>query len=198
MHFDPFWPFMQLFCLYIQQPCALNKVQYSADWERCHHSHLTPSILKKFPTLHWTRRFITTFTSSCHLPLSWASLIQSIMSLFRCLGRTRVSVQGWGFLCKEFITGCVFTMMSWLHLAQPPSRRTTPCRLSTTACSINSQLPSILEAVHLQPEDAPCRGDREPPIMAPNSPVFRKCWPSCLNLHASSASHSQKHVRPFQ
>jgi len=33
------------------------------------------------------------------------------------------------------------------HLAQPPSWRTTPCRLSATAYSIYSQLLSKLEAV---------------------------------------------------
>jgi hypothetical protein len=31
-----------------------------------------------------------------------------------------------------------------------------------------------------------------PLTTAPNSPALRKCWPSCLNLHASSASHSQR------
>ena len=47
----------------------------------------------------------------------------------------------------------------------PPSRRTTPCRLSATAFSIHSQLLSKLEAV-LQPQhgDAPCRGVRGPLI----------------------------------
>jgi hypothetical protein len=69
------------------------------------------------------------------------------MSLFCCLGRTRVSFQGRGFLCKEFVTGYIFTVRSWLHLAQPPTWRTTPCRLSATACSVYSQLPSILEAI---------------------------------------------------
>ena len=98
-------------------------------------------------SFHRTQRFITAFTSARHLSLSWTSVIQSVTSLFRCLGRTRVSVQVRGFLCKRFVTGYVFTVRSCLHLAQPPSWRTTPCRLSTTAYSIYSQLPSILEAV---------------------------------------------------
>ena len=34
-------------------------------------------IVKKFPTLYGTRRFITTFTDACHLSLSWARSIQS-------------------------------------------------------------------------------------------------------------------------
>jgi len=41
----------------------------------------------------------------------------------------------------------LLTVRSCLHLAQPPSRRTTPCRLSATTYSVYSQLPSILEAV---------------------------------------------------
>ena len=35
-------------------------------------------LVKKFPALHGTRRFITTLTSVRHLSLSWASPIQSI------------------------------------------------------------------------------------------------------------------------
>jgi hypothetical protein len=47
---------------------------------------------------------------------------------------------------------------------QPPSWRTTPCRLSATAYSIYSQLPTIPggRLLHPQPEDAPCRGDKGP------------------------------------
>jgi len=49
-------------------------------------------------------------------------------------------------------------------LVQPPSWTTTPCRLSATAYSIYSQLPSISggRPLHPQPEDALCRGDRDP------------------------------------
>jgi len=34
-------------------------------------------LVKKFPAFHGTRRIITAFTSARHLPLSWASSIQS-------------------------------------------------------------------------------------------------------------------------
>ena len=37
-------------------------------------------LVKKFPTFQGTRRFITTLTGVRHLPLSWASPIQSIYS----------------------------------------------------------------------------------------------------------------------
>jgi len=35
-------------------------------------------LVKKFPAFYGTRKFITVFTSACHMSLSWASLIQSI------------------------------------------------------------------------------------------------------------------------
>jgi hypothetical protein len=35
-------------------------------------------LVKKFPAFYGTRRFITAFTSTRHLSLSWASSIQSI------------------------------------------------------------------------------------------------------------------------
>ena len=41
----------------------------------------------------------------------------------------------------------LFTVWSCQHLAQPPNRRVTPCRLSATAYSTYSQIPSALEAV---------------------------------------------------
>jgi len=143
------WPFSTFYAaLLLMHSATVHSEQSSIlCWQRCHQSHLTHSILKKFPTFHGTWRFITAFTSASHLPLSWTRLIQSIMSLFHCLGHTRLSVQVRGFLCKRYVTGYVFTVRSRLHLAQSPSWRTTPCRLSTTAFSIYSWPPYILEAV---------------------------------------------------
>jgi hypothetical protein len=49
--------------------------------------------------------------------------------------------------------------------AQPPSWRTTPCRLSATAYSIYLQLSSISGGLLLHPqppEDVPCSGDKGP------------------------------------
>jgi hypothetical protein len=45
-----------------------------------------------------------------------------------------------------------------------PKLGTTPCRLSATAYSTYSQLPSKTggNLLHPQPEDAPCRGDKGP------------------------------------
>ena len=80
--------------------------------------------------------------------LYWLQTFQvpNLMSLFHCLGRNKVSVKVWGFVCEYFITRYFF-VRSCQHLSQPPSWRTTPYRLCADAYSIYSQLPSILEAV---------------------------------------------------
>jgi len=58
-----------------------------------------------------------------------------------------------GFVWEYFITWYVFTVRSCQHLAHqprpppPPNWGTTPCRVSATAYSIYSQLPSMLEAI---------------------------------------------------
>jgi hypothetical protein len=87
-------------------------------------------------------------------------------SLFRCLLRdtssrnTTPRRSEWGsslppdcFVSRGSTSSCEY-FLTWVltgrrckHLAQPPSWRTTPCRLSATAYSIHSQLPTISEAV---------------------------------------------------
>jgi hypothetical protein len=69
------------------------------------------------------------------------------MSLFHCLGRMKVSVQVRGFVCEYFVTKICVHGEELLAPRPTPKWRTTPCRLSATAYSIYSQLPSILEAV---------------------------------------------------
>ena len=127
-----------------------------------------PQLFEKFATFQGTRRFITAFTRSRHLSLSWARSIQSIpppssnfpkiffrlfpfpvpsfVTLPHCLGSTTGSVEARG-KCILLITRPVFMEKNCYHIAQPPSWRTTPRRLSATAYSIWLQLPSILEAV---------------------------------------------------
>ena len=60
---------------------------------------------------------------------------------------TKVSVQVRGLLFDCSATQYVSTVRSCLHLAQPPSWRTTPCRLSATVYSIYSHLPSIASSI---------------------------------------------------
>ena len=72
--------------------------------------------------------------------------VPNLMSLFNRLSLTKVSVQVRGE-CSCFVTEPVCTVRSCWHLAQPPSWRTISCRLSTTAYSVFSQLPSILGSI---------------------------------------------------
>jgi hypothetical protein len=55
-----------------------------------------------------------------------------------------------------------------------PRWRTTSCRLSATAYSIDSQLPTISGVclLHPQPEDVPCHGDRRA--------TSHGCFPACF------------------
>ena len=63
-----------------------------------------------------------------------------------CVQMLNTSVQVRG-TCSCFLTKPVCKMRSFHHLAQPPSWRTTSCRLSATVYLIYSQISSILEAV---------------------------------------------------
>jgi hypothetical protein len=49
--------------------------------------------------------------------------------------------------CNRLVLRPVFTVRTCKHIAQPPSWRTTPSRLSATAYSVYSRLLFILEAV---------------------------------------------------
>jgi hypothetical protein len=69
------------------------------------------------------------------------------LSPSRCLGRTKVSVQVWGFVCEYFVTKIRFHGEELVAPLPSTRWRATPCRLSATAYSIYSQLPSILEDV---------------------------------------------------
>jgi hypothetical protein len=73
--------------------------------------------------------------------------VPNLMSLFRCLGRTKLSVQVRGFVCKCFLTNIGLHSEELLTTCPNPSWRTTPCRLYASAYSIYSKLPSILVAV---------------------------------------------------
>ena len=85
-------------------------------------------LVKKFPAFYRTRRLITAFTSARHM-----SSQQSISPRPRQV--------------YMFHNKASFTVTIYQHFTQLPSCRTTPCRLSATAYSMYSQLPSKLEDV---------------------------------------------------
>jgi hypothetical protein len=57
---------------------------------------------------------------TCHVP--------NLVSVFHCSFLTVISVQARGKYIR-FVTRLVFKMRNYWHLAQPPSWRTTPCRV---------------------------------------------------------------------
>jgi len=55
---------------------TISKTYLLTPWSRVLLEKLTSvQLVKKFPTFYGTRRFITAFTSACHLSLYWASSI---------------------------------------------------------------------------------------------------------------------------
>ena len=92
------------------------------------------------PTVPVLSQFDPVHTPTSHFLKTHINII-----LFHCLGRTKVPIHGRG-LFELFIKWYFFTVRSCQHLVQPSSWRTIPCRLSATAYSVYSQLPSTLEA----------------------------------------------------
>jgi hypothetical protein len=91
--------------------------------------------------------------------------VLNLMSLFHCLDRTKVSVQVRGtFLC--IVNLPFFTVRSCQHIAQPPSWRTPLVGCPWLLIQyIRSYPPYWSPFLHLQPEDVPCLGDRDPLIV---------------------------------
>ena len=120
-------------------------------------------LVKKFPTFYGTRRFITALTSVRHLSLSWVSPIQSIHphpTTWRSNTPHRRSVWGSSLPPDCFVSRasipqafCNVSILQGGVVSTSPnphtSWKTTPRRLSETAYSIYSQLPSLSEAVPL-------------------------------------------------
>ena len=91
-------------------------------------------LIKKFPAFYGTRRFITAFTSVCHLSLFWASLIQSI-PLHTTSGRSILIFSSHlclvlpsGFFPSGFPTKTLYAPLS------SPIRATCPAHLMNYQC----------------------------------------------------------------
>jgi len=100
-------------------------------------------LVKKFPAFHGTRRFITALTSVRHLSLSWDPQQASRMWMFRnicvLLGGV-VSISSNPQAGGPPLVGCPRLLIQFIR-SHPPYRR---------------------QFLYPQPEDASCRGDRDP------------------------------------
>ena len=77
LHMEPLNSTPDMYLKLIQKLYLLTYLL--TPWTRILPEERTSSqLVKKFPTFYGTRRFTTTFTSACHLSLSWASSILSI------------------------------------------------------------------------------------------------------------------------
>ena len=114
-------------------------------------------LVEKFPAFYGTRRFITAFTTDLHLSLSWVSF----RSYQRISPGPRPSV--WTFLNKTHFYGEEFLAPRPTPQAGPPHFVGCPRLLIQY---IRSYCPYWWPFLHPQPEDAPCRSDRDPLITA--------------------------------
>jgi hypothetical protein len=100
--------------------------------------------VKKFTAFCGNRRFITACASARHLSLS------------------KVSVQVRGFLYECFVTRCVLRW--WVVSTSPNPRAGGPLLVGCPRLLIqyiHRYSPYWKPFLHPQPEDAPCRGDRD-------------------------------------
>ena len=102
-------------------------------------------LVKKFPTFHGTRRFITALTSVRHLSLSWASPIQSIYphptswsSILILSSHLRLGLPS-GLLPSGFPTKTLYIPFSL------PIRATCPAHLITSSGYLRTRIGALKE-----------------------------------------------------
>jgi hypothetical protein len=97
--------------------------------------HIFLQLFKKYPEFYAIRSFITVFTKARHLPLSWATSIQSTpppinYSIFQNSSPFPIAYifpkDQSPRPCEIFRNMLSFTVMSFQHLAQTPKLRNYP------------------------------------------------------------------------
>ena len=142
-------------------------------------------LVKKFPAFHGTRRFITALTSVHHLSLSWASPLQPIyphptswrsiliLSIHLRLGLPTAS---WGLVSLRIVLSPEQASRMWVFLnkffvqggAVSISPNPQAGGAPLVGCPrlliqfIRSYPPYRRLFLYPQPEEEPCRGDRDP------------------------------------
>ena len=143
-------------------------------WSRGLAEKLTgPQLVNKFPAVYGTRRFVTVFTRARHLSLSWARPSKSMLllhstslrSIWILSSRLRFPVPRLLRLVRNRLR---FFSYGEELLAPRPNPKLEDHPLSDVRNCAFSIFVSILHLcrpfLHSQPEDAPCRGDRDPLI----------------------------------
>ena len=143
-------------------------------------------LVKKFPAFHRTRRFITALTSLRHPSLSWASPIESIISspfvfcvmppletlpppgdpsggvvYLRIVLFPEQASCMWVFLNSAVLQGGIVSPSPNPHAGGPPLVGCPRLLIQFIRSCRLYRRPFL----YPQPEDAPCRGDRDPLIL---------------------------------
>jgi hypothetical protein len=137
-----------------------HDIQLLTAWRRVLLEKLTvPQLVKKFPTFYGTRLFITAVTNARQLSLTWANL----MPLFRCLGCTKIAVQVRGLLFDCLATVYVLRWGVVTTLPNPKNGGPPFVGYPRQPIQYIRSYPLYWKPfLHPQPEDALCRGDRDP------------------------------------
>jgi hypothetical protein len=106
--------------------CLCDITYLLTPWSRVVLEKLTGlQVVKKFPAFFWNLKvhyrihkcpppvpilsqLDTVHTPTYHFLNIYFNIIPNLMYLFRCLGRTKVSVQVRGFVCEYFVTKICF------------------------------------------------------------------------------------------
>ena len=98
--------------------------------------------------------------------------VPNLISLFRCLGHTKISAQVHSFLCEHFVSWCFLRwgVVSTLPNPQAGGPSHVGCLLLLIQC-IRSYPPYWRLFIRLKTKEAPCCGDRDPLIMV----MYRYC-----------------------
>jgi len=145
---------------YLLTPCSRVLLENLTDFQ----------LVKEFPAFYGTRLFITAFTRSRHLALSWVSSIQSIPHHIPLPVYPSSLVPNYQARFEPSVHDSQQNHCSrWEVVSTSPTPQAGgPHRFGRPRLRIQyirSYSPYWRPFLHPQPEDAPCCGDRDPLIV---------------------------------
>jgi hypothetical protein len=177
-------------------------------WSRGLAEKLTgPQLVNKFPAVYGTRRFVTVFTRARHLSLSWARPSKSMLllhstslrSIWILSSRLHFPVPRLLCLVRNRLR---FFFYGEELLALRPNPKLEDHPLSDVRDCAFSIFVSILHLcrpyLHPQPEDAPCRGDRDPLITVTGTHLSRLQGPTYHDERDPLITVTWTHVSRWQ